>query len=110
MIQLTKADLAQLPEGTQEMFHLKLTRLFEPEPKVVYEGPGQLLVTIYEDSRLKYKGKRQLTLHAVHRGWTEYVIDERRAYHDLDVEEDGTCVIEDYQMEVFRYEEGEERK
>lgn len=97
LIKLNKNEIMGLPEGTEEIFYVKLTRLYDPEPKQVWEGNSQLYI---QRHKIKTNIRKELI--------DAPVVITPRAYDWAegsykDVFDNGDVVVEDYQMEIFQY-------
>jgi hypothetical protein len=83
MIKLQKKDIAKL-ESTQ-LVYVKLFRLWEPEPRLIFEGITTLHIERYSNGMY----------FAPH--------DYDWAQSDLnDVQNNGSVIVEDYLMEIYQ--------
>lgn len=87
MRKLNKAEILQIQDG--QRFHVRLTRLYYPAPHRVYEGVAPLYVL----PAVRGRGWAVLTPQNPAPAWAEYTPG--------DIEPDGSCVAEDYLMEIF---------
>ena len=91
MRKLTKAEvLALQPSNT--VYHVKLTRLYYPTAKLIWEGDTEL----YVQRAAKYRNDPEHLATVTPKApinWAEG--------GDGCVEDDGSVVVEDYQMEIF---------
>jgi len=89
---MTKTEVLSLPEGRElGPYHVKLSRLWEPEPKIMYEGLSDLYVQ--RAPAHKKLPERLACITTQNYTWAEGGAE--------DVEEDGSIVVEDYEMEIF---------
>ena len=84
MRKLTKDEINKI-DGVHSYF-VVLTRLYEPHPVTKYTG----MVTFH----IQRRPNNDIGVLAIRNmNWAEYGIE--------DIEEDGSCVCEDYLMEIF---------
>ena len=95
MYKLNQDDILSL-EPTEEVFHVKLTRIFWPTPVVEWEGRSQLHIQRSTPKKGIPSMLSIITPKAYN--WAEGSF--------FDVDADGDIVVEDYAMEVFRITEG----
>lgn len=86
---MTRAEILEL-RPSDDQYYIVLTRLYEPEPKLIFEGMSQLYI---QRVVLKKTVDRLSIVSPANIEWAEYARDS--------IEEDGTCVVETYQMEIF---------
>lgn len=82
MEKLTRQQIAALTPD-DEVF-VKLFRLWEPEPKLIFEGPTTLYIE-------RFKGNM----------WFSPVDPDWAQYDLADIQNDGSAVVEDYLMEIY---------
>jgi hypothetical protein len=85
MNKLNRQQVLQLEDGAQ--VHVKLTRLYWPQPVVTYEGPAHLYVQNHNGVAVVLTVRDPLV-------WAE--ADPR-----CDVDSDGSVIVEDYKLEIF---------
>lgn len=86
-MKLDRNALLQLQEYSTKQYLVKLYRLCEPEPILVWEGLTVFYVFLSSHT------KQLLILTPQAYDWAEY------SYQDI--QENGDCVVEDYLMEVY---------
>ncbi len=89
LVQLTKAEVLALPPGDATVYRVKLTRLTYPKPMLVAEIDSTLHV-----QRTPGKVSRLALVTPTAINWAEG--------GEGDVGEDGSVVVEDYHMEIYR--------
>lgn len=108
MDRLTTDQIHVLAAGDHELM-VRLTRLYDPEPRVIYEGPAVVHVTRSEygvRGRRLPKGQTEVSGISIRRtGITLHWDAEAPAWADHsvghDLGSDGVLVTEDYQTELF---------
>ncbi len=93
MRKLTRQEILALQPTTQ-LFHVKLWRLWQPAPHLIWEGDTQLHIQRTVPSR-RYPEQLALVTAKGH-GWAEGSAG--------DVTDQGDVVVEDYWMEIFHIE------
>jgi len=95
LVKLTKEEVNSLPAGDHTgPYYVKLIRLFDPAPVVVWEGHSTLYVQRAPAYRKRPERLACITPRAY--VWAE------GGYED--VEDDGSILVEDYEMEIYREE------
>lgn len=91
MKRMSKAEVLGLQEHDDTVYHVILTRLTWPIPKLVHNGPSRL----YVQRAPEHKGlpERLATITTKDIVWAEGGW--------MDVMDDGSIVVEDYQMEIM---------
>lgn len=92
MTKFTKEEVLNLQENDNTVYRIILTRLTWPIPTLVFNGPAQL----YIQRAPKQQGlpERLATITTKEIVWAEGSWN--------DVLDDGSIVVEDYQMEIFK--------
>lgn len=90
MKKLTQQEILNL-QPNENWYYIKLWRLFDPKPQLIYEGFSQL--HIQRANSYKKLPERLSLITPKVLSWAE------ASYND--VFDDGDIVVEDYQMEIF---------
>lgn len=85
---MTEEEVKLLLEGRK--YHVKLTRLYDPEPKVIWEGRCKLHIQRRSNGSM---GVITPVPDDIPVSWAEYC--------EEDIQHDGSFVCEDYLMEIF---------
>lgn len=91
LIQLTQQEVRDL-RPTQEVFHVKLWRLWQPAPQLIWEGEAQLYIARAPAQRRNPERLAIITPHG--HGWAEGSAE--------DVTAQGDVIVEDYKMQIYR--------
>ena len=80
-------DFMEIKEN--KTYHIKLIRLWEPEPKLIWQGKAKFHIQRRRNGDI---GMLTPRLDDIPVPWAEYCQE--------DIEENGNCVCEDYLMEI----------
>lgn len=88
MRKLTGNDIKNI--SLLKHYHVRLTRLYEPKPKLIWEGKTQFHIQKRDNNEI---GVLTPKFDQIPCSWAEYC--------EEDIRSDGSCVCEDYLMEIY---------
>jgi len=102
LIPLSVQEIKGLQENDETEYHVKLVRLYDPEPKTVWEGKSKL--SILRTKATKRQSSELALITPKGRGWAEGSASDVCPLFENGalVPNAGCVVVEDYEMVIYR--------